>query len=138
MLRDRLIFAIQSKFPDIDVRFGSPPDPIAVFPAKSSEVGDLAVWDYDGEAVVYIGDITHGHFDPSDPQQTQEEIDAEVTEAIVGFIEDVFADKYLFYKYRGGGGGGFQHLDYINEPLTFHPDADYFVWSGRFDTTGSS
>jgi hypothetical protein len=138
MLKDYLAPAIQSKFPDMEVRFGSPPDPVAVFPAKNPEVGDLIVWDYQGEAVVNIGEITHGHFDPFEPHQTQEKEDAEVTDSIIGFIEDVFADKYLFYKYRGSGGGGFQHLDYLDEPLTFHPDADYFVWSGRFEHKNSS
>ena len=132
MIRDKLIPLLEQKYAGLGVRVGSPPDPIAVFPARHPGVGDLSIYDDGDEATVSIGEITHGHFNPYDATLTQEEAEAEVVGEIMGFLEDLFSDKYLLWKSRDNGSGGWQHLDYVGEPARPRENTDYFVWSGPF------
>lgn len=109
-----------------------PPHPIAVFPAKDERTGDLTVCDDGDEATVYIGDITHTHFNPYNPQLSQEEIDKEVTDDVLVFLEDMFADKILLWKSRESGSGVCQNLDFTEGSLELCENAEYFLWSGPF------
>ena len=111
---------------------GFPPDPIAVFPAKDPSVGDLSIYDDGDEVTISVGEITHGHFNPYDATLTQEEAEAEITDEVLGFLEDLFADKYLLWKSRDNGSGGWQHLDYADKPIQPRKNTDYFVWSGPY------
>ena len=128
MIRGKLIPLLEQKYAGLGLRVGAPPDPIAIFPARHPGVGDLSIYDDGDEVTVSIGEITHGHFNPYDADLTQEEAEAEVTDEVLGFLEDLFADKYLLWK--SGGSGGWQHLDYVERPLRPRKNADYFVWSG--------
>ena len=134
MIRDKLIPLLEQKYADLGVRVGSPPDPIAVFPAKHPGVGDLSIYDDGDEATVLIGEITHGHFNPYDAALTQEEAEARVTDEVLEFLGDLFADRYLLWKSRDNGSGGWQHLDYIDKPIRPRKNTDYFVWSGPVTT----
>jgi hypothetical protein len=138
MIRDKLIPRLEEKYGGRGVRIGLPPDPIAVFPAKHPSVGELSISDDEYEATVYVGDITHGHFNSYDGALTQEEIDTEVTEEILAFLDDMFADKYLLWKCRDNGSGGWQHLDYRDKPSEPRQNTEYFVWSGPIEIGGAS
>ncbi len=115
------------------MRIGSPPDPIAVFPARHRSIGELRIWDDGDEATVAISDLTHGHFNPYNPELNQEEIDREVTAQVLEFLEDMFADKYLIWKSRRDGSGGWQHLDFTDDPIALDRDTEYYLWSGPFN-----
>ena len=134
MIRDKLIPILQQKYSDegMQTGSGSHPDPMAVFPAKHPSVGELKIWDDGDEATVSIGDLTHGHFNLSDPDLTQDQIDEGVTSEVLEFLEDLFADKYLIWKSRADASGGWQHFDCMDRPLSRRSDTDYFVWSGPF------
>jgi len=62
MIRDVLLPKLMDRFPGRGIRTGTPPGPIAVFPASHPEVGDLSIYDDVEEATVSIGMITHGHY----------------------------------------------------------------------------
>ena len=68
MIRDKLIPALLQKYSHADVRIGSPPDAIAVFPAQHPAVGELHIMDDGCEATVFVGEITHCHFNPYDSE----------------------------------------------------------------------
>jgi hypothetical protein len=116
----------------VQIGAGQHPDPMAVFPAKHASVGELVIWADSREATVSIGDITHGHFGAYNPELTQDQIDEEVTNQVLDFLEYMFADKYLIWKSDADGSGGWQHFDYMDRPLERRMDAEYFVWSGPF------
>jgi hypothetical protein len=137
MIQDKLIPMLGQKYAGLGVRLGSPPDPIAIIPAKHPGVGDVSIYDDGDEATISIGEITHGYFNPYDATLTQEEAEAEIACEVMGFLEDLFADKYLLWKARGNGGGGWQHLDYMDRPLQPRENTDYFVWSGLYQIDGA-
>lgn len=132
MIRDSLIPIIQERYIATGVQIGSPPDAIVVFSAKDERVGDLSICDDGDEATVYIGNITHVHFNPYNPQLSQEEIDKEVTDDVLGFLEDMFSDKILLWKARESGSGGCQNVDFTEGSLELRENVDYFLWSGPF------
>jgi hypothetical protein len=130
MIRDKLVPLLKQQYGGASVTFGSPPDPIAIFPAKHPRVGDLSISDDGDEVTIYIGDITHGHFHPYDPSLAQEEIDARVTDEVLEFLADLFADRYLLSKSRQDGSAGFEYWDLDRGSIQREPDTDYFTWSG--------
>lgn len=57
-------------------------------------------------------------------------MDARVTEEVLLFISELFADKYLMWKSTKDGSGGWEYLDDTSELR--EPDANtrYYLWSG--------
>lgn len=122
---------------------GTPPEPIAVFPAVHPEVGDVSIWDDGDEATVAIGDITHGHFGAYDGALSQEQIHEEVAKQVVAFLADLFADKVVLWRTPGRRLGGWYYAD--REPqgagttgclgrfLASPRKAERFLWSGPSD-----
>src|SRR5687768_11619309 len=98
MIRDKLIPILQQRYSDKRVKIGLPSDPIAVFQAQHPSVGDLVVWDDGDEITLAIGEITHGHFNSYNPELNQEDKEKEVTEMVLDFLEDLFADNILLWK----------------------------------------
>lgn len=137
MIRDKLIPILEQKYAGLGLRVGSPPNPVAVFPANHPSIGDLLIYDDGDEATVSIGEITHGHFNPYDATLTREEAETKVIDEVLGFLDDLFADKYLLWKSRDNGSGGWQHLDYTDGPVRPREKTDYFVWSGPFIFEGA-
>jgi hypothetical protein len=140
MIADTLLPALREKFPESGMRCGSPPDAIAVFPAAHPEVGDVSIWDDGDEVIVVIGEITHGHFGAYEEDLSQEQVHQAVSENVVTFLEDLFADKVVLWHTRRGGASGWYYAD---EPpkgagscgclLAFRPKgrkAGSFLWSG--------
>ncbi len=132
MIRDKFLPLLQQKYPNERVLVSPASGPIVVFPAKHSDVGELEIWDDGDEATISIGEITHGHFNPYKPELNQDEIDTEVTEMVLDFLEDMFADRILLWKARKGGSGGWQQLDFTEPLMEQSKDADYYVWSGPY------
>jgi hypothetical protein len=133
MIRDKLVPTLKQKYADVEVRYGSPPDPIAVFAARHPSVGDLTIWDDGEEATVEIGEITHGHFGAYDvpaPYEAEEWI----VKNVLSFLEEMFADRYLLWKSREGGSGGWEHVDYAGESFRPKAGVDTFVWTGPYDS----
>jgi hypothetical protein len=130
MIRDRLVPALVKKYGEQGFQPGSSPDSIAAFPPIHPQGPDLRIMDDGDEATIYLGDITHGHFNPYDPDLAQDEIDARVTDDVLLFLDELFADKYLLWKSTKDGSGGWEFLD--NDLKLREPDANtkYFLWSG--------
>jgi hypothetical protein len=140
MIADTLLPALREKFPESGMTCGSPPDPIAVFPAAHPEVGNVSIWDDGDEVIVVIGEITHGHFGVYEDDLSREQVHQAVTQNVVAFLEDLFADKVVLWHTRSGGAGGW---DYADEPrkgagaagclFAFRPKGrkvKSFLWSG--------
>lgn len=103
------------------------------FPPAHPDVGDLKIWDDGNEAIIEIGDISHGHFGWFTKQATQEDIEQEVAENILDFLEELFADNYLLWRSKSGQAGGWRHIRYSSTDdwwSRLELDADKFVWSG--------
>ena len=130
MIRDVLLPALQSKFPNRDFRTDDSQNAIGTFPCAHEEVGDVTIWDDGDEATVGIGDITHGHFNPYDENLTQEEVENRITQEVVAFLTDLFADRVLLWKSPDGGSGGWRILGDDGRYSIMDSNNLTYLWSG--------
>jgi hypothetical protein len=136
-ISDVLLPVLEERFPGRGLRRGVAPDPVATFPAAHAAVGDLAILDDGGEATVFIGELTHSHFNPYDASLTPKELAEEVTRAVVDFLEALFDDRVVIWLASDGASGGWSTLE-SGAPPDSHPGARNFVWSGPIDRRESA
>jgi hypothetical protein len=122
---------LESRFPNITLPDATSSNAIGVFKSAHNEVGDLSIFDDGDEATIFIGDITHLHFDSE--ASSESEIEESVTAEVLAFLEELFADRIVIWKSRRTGADGaipqanFEISSYVNaEDLTY-------VWSGPIE-----
>ncbi len=133
MIGKKLIPALEQKFGQGSFSMGRDSKIIASFPPAHPEVGELKIFDDGNEVIIEIGEITHGHFCRMNAVATNEEAEEEVVANVVDFLEDLFAGKYILWRTRQRGAGGWKHVDFLSEDKIlskFENDAVYFNWSG--------
>ena len=133
MIRDKLILLFEQKFGVSAFTRGAIPTVIVSFPPAHNGVGELKVFEYGSELVVEIGNIAHHQFDNLNPDATPEAAEQSVAEQVASFVEDVFADKYVFWCSSQGEAGGLKHIDFFSEndrSSLLDGDRIYFTWSG--------
>ena len=129
-IRDVLLPALRATFPDRGMREGDTPNVVAVFPAACAEVGDLTIYDDGDEATIVFEHVTHGHFVPDDDDLSEDERVRRLTNGVVEFLRDVFADRVLLFTTgKGRGPAGWTIYDGTVPPLVPR-FAHKFVWSG--------
>ena len=119
MILDHFVTGFKARFPDrpMSVRES---DAVAVIPGTNPAVGNIEVQDDLHELIVFVGDITHGHFDCHDESLSEEQQHVEIADDVLDFLADVFSDKVEFYR-TGRGGGGWR-------PAGTGPELSY-TWS---------
>lgn len=132
MLKEAIIGALKKAFGD-EVRIDKYSDIFAKFDGKHPSVGDLTLGLDSEELIVSIGDITHGHFGSYLAAATDADPEEAVAESVVGFLNDLFDDKYLLFKSEGSG--GWARDDMIEDSDMRSPNVRWFKWSGPIDTT---
>jgi hypothetical protein len=128
-IADVLIPQLRAKFSDRGLLVGSPPDPIAVFPARCEAVGPLTIYDDGDEVTIDIANVAHGHVNPYDQATSEAEIAQWVTDCVVNFLEELFADRVLLWAVDGGRVGGWRTSFDGAIPRDIPKEADLFVWS---------
>jgi hypothetical protein len=122
---------------------GAPPDPVAVFPAKHPDVGEVKIWQPTwtastiglmGLVRVAIGSQFLQQFENLDTHLEGEERSRRLTADIIRFLEKLFADQLLLWR-----GVQDRHISKWREcssPASFEPIAldneEYalYLWSG--------
>ncbi len=132
MIRDHLVPMLAERFPGRGLATGSPPDPIAVFPAAHPRVGDVSVTDDGHEATVFIGEITHCHFGPEHFSSPEEATELAIAESVADFVADLFADRIVLWTAADGKGAGFWRRG-DDRPGFANDAAPTYVWSGPLD-----
>ena len=125
-LSERLLPILREQFTDRGLVEGqAPEDPCAVFPGLHPGIRRLAVYDDRVELTVVIDDLTHGHFSSdSAPRALGEQ---RTVEAVVEFLDALFADRVVVWGQHGSGGGWYrQDLGGSDG----RPGVPEFVWSG--------
>jgi hypothetical protein len=97
--------------------------------AAHQEVGDVRINDDEDEATLFIGDITHNHYNPYDESLSQEETDYIVSIEVIEFLNALLHDKILLWKTERGG-GGCTHIDYEENMDKIIENNRSFLWSG--------
>src|SRR5262249_44058665 len=104
MITDKLIPRLQQRFPDRPMKSGKPPEAIAVFAAAHPDVGDIQIFDDGSEVTLVAGKFTHGHFSDFN-SKSADEVEENVVESVIEFLERLFADQVVLWgSHRGGGG----------------------------------
>ena len=133
MLQDVLSAAIKQRFPEIEFTSHSPHGAAIVIWAKHSEVGDISIWDDGDEATVELGGITHGHVADYTPHTSEDQAFRLISEAVILFLERLFADRVLFWKTASGGGGWRVLQDQEFPQVRSDPGTQYYLWSGPLE-----
>jgi hypothetical protein len=136
MIKDVLVPELSRRFAGLGSFTGTPPEPIAIFPAKHPDVGNVTVYDDGDEATVRIEKITHGHFSSYDESLSEAERDRWVTKCVFDFLDDLFADKVLLWVSESGRSGGWKVLRESLKPADVREGGDirFFVWSGPVES----
>ena len=129
MIREVLLSALSKSFRGRGMKIGTAPV-IAVFPAAHPSVGDVTIRDDGNEATVSIGIITHQHFNPYDSSLSANQLAAWVTEEVVAFLEQLFADRILLQKGRTTNWGRMQRIGDGEDIPAIRDDCFAFLWSG--------
>lgn len=126
MLSEQLIPRLREKFPHREIRFGAPPEPVAIFPAIHPDVGDVRIHDDGDELTLIAGNFTHGHFSNYDSNISKPEKAQVIVEQILEFLERLFDDRIVMFGSHDRRGGWYDRgaaaIDDANEPV--------YVWSG--------
>jgi hypothetical protein len=132
-IRDVLVPVLVERFSDRGLRLGTPPDPIASFPAKRPEVGDVRVWDEGFSARIAVGEIVWEHFNLWPSELGAKEATDRIAKDVVRFLEQLFADRLLFWQSTDGRKAAWRERDDVgsSEPLVID-DRTYgtYLWSG--------
>src|SRR5262245_48711562 len=102
MISDVLIPKLQQRFSGRGLRVGSAPSPFAVFPAAHPEVGDVQIYDDGDELTLVAGNFTHGHFSNYEDALSAKQKAEQVSEDVVNFLEDLFADRIVLWGSHKG------------------------------------
>jgi hypothetical protein len=110
---EALLAALTARFGRERFRTDAPPDPIVVFPAKHRDVGDLKVWAPKRrqssagdtfEVELGVGDIIRDAFKSYDTHLSVGEREARVTRDVLRFLDELFADRLLFWRSTDAAG----------------------------------
>ena len=111
MIRDVLLPELMERFPNRGFQTQSSGNTIGLFPAAHPGVGNVYIADDGDEATLFIGDLTHLHFN-FDPGETEPE--KGVANDVLEFLDELFADRILIWKSRSTGGDGVMPLETAN------------------------
>lgn len=130
MIRELLIPKLLARFPDRRLRINRQTNPFATFPAVSTAVGDVNISDDGRAATVTVGTITHGHFSVHDEHLSSQQIADQVAEDLLGFLDDLFANRVLLWKSPDGSSGGWHVLNAEESLSSMDLKGHSFTWSG--------
>ena len=127
MIRDLLLPELIARFPERGFQMQNSGNTLGFFPAAHSEVGNLYIAGDGDEATLFIGDLTHLHFDfesgEADPEKR-------VSNNVLDFLDELFTDRILIWKSRTKGGDGVMPLEAATVYSAIDPNDLTYVWSG--------
>ncbi len=127
MLKETVIVALEAHF-GAEVTLAPSQKEFASFKAKHPEVGSVVIEEDATELTVSVGNIHHGHFGSYEDGLSEEEHEAVIASRLIGFLDNLFSDKYLLYK--AWWGGGWTPIDEVVESRLRSKKRQWFKWSG--------
>ena len=123
MISERLIPKLQERFLDRGLQLGMAPGPCATFPGIHPGFGDIELYDDGDEITFCAGNFTHSHVTPMRPDLSPEQAVNDIVEQVLDLLDDVFADRIVFWGTRHGGGGWYRRGASAKRE-------NEYVWSG--------
>ena len=125
-LFDLLVPELHRRFHDRGLVMVEAEHPHLRFPAVHPEVGDIEIYDYDGdELTVCYGTFTHCHYGnhcATTPQAAKEAVDE-----VIAALDALFSDRLIMWGHDGNGGIELEG-DHGSAPCD--PEVPQYVWSG--------
>jgi hypothetical protein len=134
-LRESLVRELTARFPGRGLRLGTPPDPAALFPASHPALGDLTICVTEAgfDVQITIGQMFGTNLTSFDTHLDDEERAARVTKETVRFVQELFADRLLFWRAADGPNSGWREsgVSGNREPLVLDNRVYHlYLWSG--------
>jgi hypothetical protein len=123
-LSTRLLARLRSSFPDLAMKVGQPPDPVAVIQAIHPDVGDVEIYDDGEELTIGLGNFTHAHVGSG------EESKDKVVEFAVDLLRDLFSDTLVLWGSHSGAGGYYRKGQASSLAKRLSKGGTSYVWSG--------
>lgn len=127
-----LLRRLQERFPQ--GAFVSTPQAVK-FPAAHPDVGEIEIVEDGPELIAYLGHFTHVHFANYDKSLSAEQAAQSISENVVALLEDIFADKIVFWGSHRGGGGYYLRGEQPSSVFARNRGQEY-VWSGPISSQG--
>jgi hypothetical protein len=133
-IRNILVPLLVERFKDRGLRIGTPSEPIAIFPAAHSDVGDVRVSEGKGGGVdVSVGDVARDHFfNPYEEERDTGEAAEGIARNVVRFLQELFADRLLMWRSTDGRTKGWRERGDAGHtaPLVVDDRGYYtYIWS---------
>lgn len=125
-----LIATLTDRLPDHEISMPGADGSDVSFRSPHPAIGNLAIVDDGDEFTVYIGDITHRHFELDDELDNSELAAKQAVDTVVDFVEAILTDQIEFY---GGGtyGGSRSRSDKPRGWLSrMFLGSQTYLWSG--------
>ena len=131
-----LLGALLARFRDEGLLVGAPSGPLAIFPAKHPQVGDLTISRPHLDGIIgveiTIGDALHDHLDNIDTHLPVAQRAERLAGDVVRFVRELFSDRLLFWRSMDGQSVGWRECGNAahRDPLVLD-DRSYsvYLWS---------
>ncbi len=130
MLIETVIKSLTDRFGELLV-LNPTPTAFVGFNPKHTAVGNVLIEQEGNELIVFVGDITHGHFGSYEDDLSEDERETVIASELVDFLADLFDDKILLFKARWGGGWSRLEDGFKENLVTGR--RTWFNWSGPID-----
>ena len=127
MIRDFLLPELLARFPKQRFQIENSGNSIGFFPAADPAVGNLYISDDGDEATLFIGRLTHLHFDAA---YGETEPEKRVTNDVIEFLAELFADRILIWKSPATGADGSLPIEDATLFSGIEPRDSTYLWSG--------
>ena len=132
MLLEVMTEELKVNFPNLQFSVNEKDNNITI-PAKSSEVGDIMIYDDSHELTIGVGNFTHWHASCYDESLNGIEKEKSIVSDVIDFLTDLFNEKIIMWGSNESGGGFYNiegNLDEQDSPLEPEKEIKY-VWSGK-------
>jgi len=131
--REALIPRLRATFPDLPMRVEDEGEVLVVFPARHPDVGDAVIELHEDELRVFIGTLTHAHFENEERGLDAETKAESIATDAVDYLRKVCADEIEFYGNSRAGGArerGDKKRGFLSR---YFLGKRTYVWSGPVD-----
>lgn len=133
-IRDALVGDFKARFPEMPFSVVEGASWELRIPAPNPQIGFVSVTEDGEEATVFVGELTHGHFNPYDSSLSEDAHAKWVSDAVISFLDDLFRDRVVVWTAGAGRRGGWIIVEEGARP-ELPEDVSAHVWSRELSLT---
>lgn len=110
-IREALVIGFKARFPGVPCSIVDGAGWELKVQAPNPQLGFVSVTDDRDEATVFVGELTHGHFDWYDGSLSDDARVRLVSDSVLTFLDDLFHDRVVVWTAGPGRSGGWRVLE---------------------------